>query len=244
MTKRIDGRDDDALRPVAFELGFTNYAEGSVLMQQGKTMVLCTATVTEKMPNWLRGQGRGWVTAEYALLPRSTEQRTEREKHWPKGRTMEIQRLIGRSLRAAVDLTELGERQIIVDCDVLQADGGTRTASVTAGYVVLSLALRRLVNAGKISAKVFRPAVTAVSAGLVDGRPLLDLCYLEDRRADVDANVVMTATNHFVEIQMTAEGETLSREQFKVLLDLAEKGNKELLRLQQAALLQAELPGR
>ncbi len=231
--QRPDGRRPDELRPVSIEVGTVIHAEGSALIRMGRTVVLCNATVQEDVPPWLRGQGKGWVTAEYALLPRSTHVRTPRERSGPRGRTQEIQRLIGRALRASVDLEALGERQIIIDTDVIQADGGTRTAAITGGYVALVLALRKLVEAGEVSARVFRPAVAAVSVGVVEGTPLLDLCYEEDVRAQVDMNVVMNAVGHFVEIQGTAEGMTFPRETLDELLDLAWKGIRELLQIQQ-----------
>ncbi len=231
--QRPDGRRPDELRPVSIEVGTVIHAEGSALIRMGRTVVLCNATVQEDVPPWLRGQGKGWVTAEYALLPRSTHVRTPRERSGPRGRTQEIQRLIGRALRASVDLEALGERQIIIDTDVIQADGGTRTAAITGGYVALVLALRKLVEAGEVSARVFRPAVAAVSVGVVEGTPLLDLCYEEDVRAQVDMNVVMNAVGHFVEIQGTAEGMTFPRETLDKLLDLAWKGIRELLQIQQ-----------
>jgi len=232
---RADGRRPDQLRPVVIEVNATMHAEGAALIRMGNTVVLCTATVVEEVPPWLRGQERGWVTAEYALLPRSTHTRTPRERKGPRGRTQEIQRLIGRALRASVDLEALGERQIIIDADVLQADGGTRTAAITGGYVALALALRRLVEAGEVSARVFKPAVAAVSVGVVDGVPLLDLAYEEDVRAGVDMNIVMNAVGDFVEVQGTAEGASFSRETLNVLLDLGWKGIQELLRIQQDA---------
>ncbi len=235
-TERSDGRQPDELRPVTIETYPIIHAEGSALIRTGNTVVLCTATVQEDVPAWLKGQGRGWVTAEYALLPRSTHTRTPRERSGARGRTYEIQRLIGRSLRASVDLEELGERTIIIDADVIQADGGTRTAAITGGYVALALALRRLVEEGEISARVFKPAVAAVSVGVVDGIPMLDLAYDEDVRAEVDMNVVMSAVGDFVEVQGTAEGGTFSRATLDTLLDLAWKGIQELLKVQQEAI--------
>jgi ribonuclease PH len=233
---RSDGRAPDGLRPVKITPGYTRYAEGSVLIEMGQTRVLCNATVDDRLPPWLVGQGRGWVTAEYALLPRSTHTRTPRETRGLGGRTQEIRRLIGRSLRAALDLAKLGERQIIVDCDVLQADGGTRTASVTGGYVALVLAIRKLVDAGVVSAQVLCTPVAAVSVGVVDSVPTLDLCYREDSRADVDFNVVMTGRGEFVEIQGTAEGRPFSREMMHRLLDLAGHGIEQLLQVQSSTL--------
>ncbi len=234
--KRSDGRGPHDLRPVTIETNVIMHAEGSALIRMGNTVVLCNATVQEDVPNWLRGQGKGWVTAEYALLPRSTQIRTPRERSGPRGRTQEIQRLIGRALRAAVDLELLGERQIIIDADVIQADGGTRTAAITGGYVALVLALRKLVESGEIPARVFRPAVAAVSVGVVDGIPLLDLSYEEDVRAEVDMNVVMNAVGDYVEIQGTAEGAPFSRAILNELLDMAWDGIQQLLRVQQEAI--------
>ncbi len=239
---RPDGRAPHQLRPVVIQANPVLHAEGSALIRMGNTVVLCTATVVEDVPPWLRGQGKGWVTAEYALLPRSTHERTPRERSGARGRTQEIQRLIGRSLRAAVDLEALGERMIIIDTDVLQADGGTRTAAITGGYVALALALRRLVEAGEVTAHVFKPAVAAVSVGVVHDVPLLDLAYAEDLHASVDMNVVMNAVGDFVEIQGTAEGDPFRREVLDTLLDLAWQGIQELLKVQQEAIRQAD-PG-
>ena len=231
-------RESDQLRPVHFELDFVRYAEGSVLISMGNTKVLCNATVENKLPPWLRyGKERhGWVTAEYAMLPRSTAERTPRETLRPKGRTQEIQRLIARSLRGVVDLDKLGERQIIVDCDVLQADGGTRTASITGGYVALALAVRDLERKENLGSGILKQAVAAVSVGIVNGRAVLDLDYELDLAADVDMNVVMTADGRFVEVQGTAEGEPYSRAALNALLLLAEMGIKDLLLAQEAAL--------
>lgn len=234
---RLEGRAHDVLRPVKMTPGYVLHPEGSVLIQVGKTHVLCNASVLEQVPPWLAGTGRGWVTAEYALLPRSTHTRTPRETTGLHGRTQEIRRLIGRSLRAAVDLDVLGERQVIVDCDVLQADGGTRSASVTGGYVALALALTGMVRSGILPASVLRTAVAAVSVGMVDGRPMLDLCYDEDRRAKVDLNVVMTGQGQFVEVQGTAEGAAFDRASLDSLLDLATLGIDRLLKIQQDILL-------
>jgi ribonuclease PH len=229
---RLDGRARDALRPVKMTPGYVIHPEGSVLIEMGKTRVLCNASVLTEVPPWLAGTGRGWVTAEYALLPRSTHTRTPRETKGLQGRTQEIRRLIGRSLRLAVDLSVLGERQVIVDCDVLQADGGTRTASVTGGYVALWLALNGLIRAGDIPAHALCTQVAAVSVGMVDGEPALDLCYDEDRRADVDLNVVMTGTGQFIEVQGTAERAAFDRKTLDGLLDLAARGVAQLLRIQ------------
>jgi ribonuclease PH len=235
---RIDGRRPDQLRPIKMELHFTRYAEGSVLISQGNTRVLCNATVEEKTPRWLQesGEKRGWVTAEYAMLPRSTHTRTQRETITPQSRTMEIRRLVGRSLRAGVDLRLLGQRQVIVDCDVLQADGGTRTAAVTGGYVAMVLALRRLIKAGEVSPKVLLSAVAAVSVGMVDGQPMLDLCYEEDCGAQVDMNLVMNRAGCMIELQGTAEQKPFDRATLNALLDLAGDGVGRLLEAQEEAL--------
>lgn len=233
---RVDGRAADELRPVVMTPGYTEYAEGSVLIEMGRTRVLCNATVEDQIPRWLYGQNQGWVTAEYALLPRATRERSPRETSGLRGRTQEIRRFIGRSLRAAVDLTKLGERTIIVDCDVIQADGGTRTASITGGYVALALALRKLIAANEVPRHVLRTSVAAVSVGILEGQPLLDLCYAEDMAADVDLNVVMTHRGEYVEVQGTAEGEPFDRAMLDQLLDLAEKGIRELLVLQREVL--------
>jgi ribonuclease PH len=233
---RIDGRADDALRPVTIETGYLEFAEASVLISTGKTRVLCAATVEESVPPWMKGRGSGWITAEYAMLPRSTPVRTRRETHNPSGRTQEIRRLIGRSLRASVDLEALGERTVLIDCDVIQADGGTRTASITGGYVALALALQRLVDQGIIEPGVLLAPVAAVSVGLVDGQVLLDLCYQEDSTADVDMNVVMNADGDFIEVQGTAEGRLYSRSELDDMLDLAEKGIEALIAFQQTVL--------
>ncbi len=235
---RADGRTADELRAVRITPHYIAYPEGSVLIALGETKVLCNVTVEEKVPGWMRAQGigGGWVTAEYALLPRATHRRTPRETLGLRGRTQEIRRFIGRSLRAAVDLDKLGERTCIVDCDVIQADGGTRTAAVTGGYVALAIALEKLIRGGLLPAKVLKPAVAAVSVGVVDGHPVLDLCYEEDSIADADINVVMTATGEFVEVQGTAEGTPFSRGTFGKLLSLAEQGIGELLAVQQAVL--------
>jgi ribonuclease PH len=218
-------------------LDYTRYAEGSVLIRQGNTVVLCNATVDERLPPWMLKQesDRGWVTAEYAMLPRSTHTRSQRETT-PQARTQEIRRLIGRSLRSALDLDHLGRRQIILDCDVLQADGGTRTASVTAAYVALALAVRKLAASGAVPAAVLRGPVAAVSVGVVRGEPLLDLCYEEDAAAEVDMNVVMDAEGHYIEVQGTAERTPFGRATLDRLLDLAAGGIGELLVAQRRAL--------
>ena len=226
---RPDGRAVDELRRVTITKDYARYPEGSVLMEMGDTRVLCNVTLDADLPPWLKGKGQGWVTAEYAMLPRSTLVRTPRETRGFGARTQEIRRFIGRALRASVDLSLLGERNFTVDCDVIQADGGTRTAAVTGGYIALALALRRLVQAGSVSAEVFLPAVAAVSVGLVDRVSLLDLCYAEDSGADVDFNVALNAAGQFVEVQGTAESHPFSRETLDQLLALAEKGVAKLL---------------
>ncbi len=231
---RIDGRSNDQLRPVSLELGVQSYAEGSALIGAGQTRVLCAVSVEEKVPRFLRGSGRGWVTAEYAMLPRSTHTRKRRETT-PRGRTQEIQRLIGRSLRAAVDMDRLGERTLTVDCDVLQADGGTRTAAVTGAYVALRQALIAIGEREGMSALPIRCGVAAVSVGIVDGEAMLDLCYDEDRRAEVDFNIVMTDGGEFVEVQGTAERGAFTRGQLDDLLALAAKGVRELAQAQRRA---------
>ena len=234
---RCDGRRPDELRPLGFSRGFTKYAEGSVLVSAGDTRVLCTATVTPGVPRFLTGKGEGWVTAEYGLLPRSTGTRCDREavKGKQSGRTQEIQRLIGRSLRAAGDRRKLGEFTIQIDCDVLQADGGTRCASISGAWVALRDAVNGMLEKGQSTEDPILTQVSAVSAGIVDGRPVLDLNYVEDSGSDTDMNVVMTGEGRFVEIQGTAEGAVFSRAELDELLRLAEKGNLEIMTLQRAA---------
>jgi len=235
---RPDGRAPAELRPVTYELGFQEWADGSVLLSMGRTRVLCSATVSEETPRWLRGTGKGWVTGEYSMLPASTLERSPREvnKGRPGGRTQEIQRLIGRALRSVTDLRRLGERMVTIDCDVLQADAGTRTASITGGYVALAIALRGLAGRGQAPDDLLLDSVAAVSVGLVDGEARLDLCYDEDAGAEVDFNVVMTGAGSLVEVQGTAEGEPFSRVQLDGLLDLAADGIARLTRVQHAAL--------
>ena len=235
--KRVDGRAWNELRPVKITPGVQSFAEGSALIEVGKTRVLCTASVEERVPAFLKGQGSGWITAEYAMLPRSTVDRTPRDSAMGRvgGRNQEIQRFIGRSLRAVTDLTALGERTLIADCDVLQADGGTRTAAVTGAYVALYQALQTLANMGMISSIPVESAVAATSVGIVRTNMLLDLCYDEDFNADVDFNVVMTDKGTFVEIQGAAESRPFTRETIDHLLALAQKGIEHLLQSQQAA---------
>ena len=236
--KRFDGRAPDELRKVEIELGFTENPTGSALIRQGRTLVLCTATIEKSVPGWLRGSGRGWVTGEYSMLPGATDTRTEREAAKGKisGRTQEIQRLIGRSLRAVTDLSALGERAIFIDCDVLQADGGTRTAAITGGYVALAAACRRMVEVGMLKTSPLHDTVAAVSVGIVDGEILLDLPYAEDSRAEVDMNVVQLGSGGLVEVQGTGESGTFDRKLLDRMLDLAEHGIAELARLQSRVL--------
>lgn len=234
---RTDNRKPDEMRPVEISTGFLKTAEGSCLITVGNTRVLCAASVEDTVPPFLRNAGKGWVTAEYAMLPRATSKRTPREvnKGRPSGRTHEIQRLIGRSLRAVVDSGALGERTVILDCDVLQADGGTRTASVTGAFVALCLALRQLVSYGVLKTMPVRDYVAAASVGLVRGEPMLDLCYEEDSQADVDMNVVMTSAGRFVEVQATAEHSPFDDAQMERLLALARGGIAHLVDLQKQA---------
>jgi len=236
--KRSDGRAADALRPARITPGFFPYAEGSVLIEMGQTRVACAVSVEDRVPPFLYGKGQGWITAEYAMLPRATHQRTQREstRGRPGGRTQEIQRLIGRSLRPVVDLKRLGERTLTVDCDVLQADGGTRTAAITGACAALTLAINGLMASGKLKSSPLRTRVAAVSVGIVDGVPLLDLAYNEDSRADVDFNVVMTDGGEFVEVQGTAEKQPFSLDRLLDLLGLAEQGINELFAAQEAAI--------
>ncbi len=233
---RPSGRDLDTMRPISIETGVTKYAEGSCMIKCGETHVLCTATLEERVPPFLRNSGLGWVTAEYGMLPRATHTRMRREaKNGQSGRTQEIQRLIGRALRAGVDRVALGERQISIDCDVIQADGGTRCASITGGWVALRLAVNALMKAGEITSDPLTDHVAAVSCGIYAGQPVLDLDYLEDSDAGTDANFVMTGAGGLVEIQGSAEGATFSRTEFNQLMDLAEKGVAELVTAQKAA---------
>jgi ribonuclease PH len=232
---RADGRSPDELRPITFERDFTEMAAGSCLVSFGATKVLCTASIDEDVPRWMRGRGKGWVTAEYSMLPGSSAERIRREvkEGKPSGRTQEIQRLIGRALRTTCDMALLGERQVTVDCDVLQADGGTRTASICGGFLALHDALTRLVQQGVIGAQPLTALCAAVSVGVVDGTSVLDLPYTEDSRAEVDMNVVMTSEGRFVEVQGTAEGLAFTRGELDDMLGLAEKGIAEIIGLQQ-----------
>jgi len=231
---REDGRKNNSLRKIKITKNFNIHAEGSVLIESGNTKVICTATVGEKVPGFLKNTGKGWVTAEYSMLPRATAERTQREAARGKlgGRTMEIQRLIGRSLRAAIDLEKLGERVITVDCDVIQADGGTRTLSISGGFIALTLAVNKLLEEKVINTNPIISNVAAISVGIVKGEAMIDLKYTEDSMADVDMNVIMNGEGKFVEIQGTGEEATFSREQLNKLLDLAENGIKEIIKMQ------------
>lgn len=229
---RADGRAANELRPFSFQRDFTAFAGGSVLVTFGNTKVLCTAMLDEDVPRWMRNSGKGWVTAEYSMLPASSPERVRRETKGPKGRTQEIQRLIGRSLRSVVDMSALGERQILIDCDVLQADGGTRTASISGAYLALHDCLTRMVQAGLLSSLPLLDELAAISVGVIDGKPCLDLPYEEDVRAETDMNVVMTGKGLFVEVQGTAEGAPFSREELDYLLELAKDGIGQIHALQ------------
>lgn len=238
---RTDGRAANELRPVKITPGFLPYAEGSVLIEMGQTRVICSASIDERLPPFLRNSGQGWITAEYSMLPRATQQRTSREigRGGPSGRTHEIQRLIGRSIRAAANMRLLGERTITLDCDVLQADGGTRTAAITGAYVAFALAVNRLLAAGKIQRNIITNEVAAISVGVVDDTPLLDLKYDEDSRAEVDMNVVCTGDGRFIEVQGTAEREPFSRAQMDSLLALATDGLTTLIARQRKIIAEA-----
>jgi ribonuclease PH len=237
MAIRPSGRKAEQMRDVRFTRGFTRHAEGSVLVEFGDTRVLCTASIETRVPPFLKGTGRGWVTAEYGMLPRSTNSRMRREatSGHQGGRTLEIQRLIGRSLRAVVDLAALGENTITLDCDVLQADGGTRTASITGAYVALADAVDTLLKSGRIKVNPLHGAVASVSVGIYNGMPVLDLDYAEDSNAETDMNIVMNQAGHFIEIQGTAEGHAFRREEMNAMLDLAASGITRLFELQDAA---------
>jgi len=234
--QRPDGRAVDQIRGTKITPNISPYAEGSALIEVGRTKVICTATIEDRVPMFMRNKGIGWVTAEYAMLPRATNTRTQRETQRPSGRTQEIQRLIGRSLRAVVDTKLMGERQIMLDCDVIQADGGTRCASITGAFVALALACRKLVRNSVIKVSPLLSEVAAVSVGVVDGTPVLDLAYAEDSEAEVDMNIVCTGAGKFIEIQGTAEREPFTREQMNEMLALAEKGINELFEVQRMAL--------
>jgi ribonuclease PH len=246
MGSRRDGREPGDLRPVSFTRDYTEFAAGSVLVEFGRTRVLCTASVEERVPPWLRGKGRGWVTAEYSMLPGSTSERSDREaaRGRQSGRTQEIQRLIGRSLRAVTDLTVMGEVQITLDCDALQADGGTRTASICGAWVALHDACSRLVASGGLNGHPITDVCGAISVGVVDAIPMLDLDYSEDARAEVDMNVVMTGSGRFIEVQGTAEGMPFSRSELDQLLVLAEAGIAEIFELQRTLVAEPPTPRR
>jgi ribonuclease PH len=246
MGSRRDGREPGDLRPISFTRDYTEFAAGSVLVEFGRTRVLCTASVEERVPPWLRGSGKGWVTAEYSMLPGSTSERTDREaaRGRQSGRTQEIQRLIGRSLRAVTDLKTMGEVQITLDCDVLQADGGTRTASICGAWVALHDACSRLVASGGLTGHPLSDVCGAVSVGVVDALPMLDLDYSEDARAEVDMNVVMTGSARFIEVQGTAEGMPFSRAELDELLALAEGGITQIFELQRQLVAEAPTPRR
>ncbi|MBR2012656.1 MAG: ribonuclease PH [Clostridia bacterium] len=235
---RFDGRKETQIRPIEVIKDFTMHAEGSVLYCQGNTKVICTATVEESVPPYLLGTGKGWVTAEYSMLPRATSTRNKRDisklKQAP--RSTEIQRLIGRALRGAVDLTKLGERSIVIDCDVIQADGGTRCASISGGFIALALAIKKLMAEGLLSENPIQKQVAAISVGVVDGVSVADLCYVEDSKADTDMNVIMSSLGGFIEIQGTAEGEEFNKEQLDGLLDLAKEGCKAIFEAQSKVL--------
>ncbi len=233
---RPDGRGPEDLRPVRITRHYLKYAEGSALIEVGDTRVVCSASVDERVPQWLRGSGQGWITAEYGMLPRATQERSPRDVVRPGGRVVEIQRLVGRSLRAAVDLDRLGERTIWIDCDVIQADGGTRTAAITGAFVALADALHVLRQTGALTVWPVREVLAATSVGIVDGQPVLDLTFAEDSRARVDMNVVMTESGRFVEVQGTAEGQPFTRDELLQLLALAERGIRRLIAVQKEVL--------
>ncbi len=238
MSQRIDGRHPDQLRSASIERGFMKHAEGSALIKMGDTHVICTASVEDRVPHFLVGKNTGWITAEYAMLPRSTHTRSERETRGTKGRTQEIQRLIGRALRAVIDLKKLGSRTLWIDCDVLQADGGTRTASISGAYVAVVDAIDKLKKEGSIKENPLGDSVAAVSVGIIGNTPMLDLCYAEDATAEVDMNIVMTGQSNFVEVQGTAEGTPFTFDQMQHLIALAQKGISEITQLQRDVLAQ------
>ena len=236
MSTRPDGRQPNELRPIAIERGYMKHAEGSALIKMGDTHVICTASIEERVPHFLVGKQSGWITSEYAMLPRATHTRSQRETHGSKGRTQEIQRLIGRALRAVIDIKSLGERTLWIDCDVIQADGGTRTAAISGAYIAVSDAIAHLQARGKLKAQPILDSVAAVSAGIVNGIPLLDLCYAEDSKAEVDMNIVMTGAGKFVEVQGTAEGKPFDFDQMQHIIDLARTGIAQIAARQQDAL--------
>ncbi len=239
--KRSDGRKADELRPISFELNYTKWAEGSVLVSFGDTRVLCNVSIDDRVPRWIHksNKAHGWLSAEYALLPRSTETRNAREQRWPRGRTQEISRLIGRSLRMSLDLRRLGTRHLLIDCDVIQADGGTRTAAITGSWVAVNLALQKLIQRGFVSDQVFRHQIAAISVGIVKGKPVLDLNFAEDSTADADFNLVMTADGGIVEIQGTGEQKPIAYTKLNPLIELAVNGMEDIFLHQQLALLEA-----
>jgi ribonuclease PH len=239
--KRIDQRENNQLRPVKATLDFVQCAEGSCLIEVGRTRVLCNASVTNKVPKWMENSGKGWITAEYSLLPRSTNERVDRERKSVSGRTQEIQRLIGRSLRSVANLEALAGYQVTVDCDVIEADGGTRTASIVGGFIALGQALLKLKKENNLSQQMLKSYVTAVSVGILEQTPILDLCYTEDSAAEVDMNVVFAEGGQLIEVQGTGEESTFSRKQLNQMLDLAEEGCAQLLALQKQ-MLNGELP--
>ncbi len=243
IIERDDKRKYDELRKIKITTNYIKYPEGSVLIEFGETKVICNASISEKVPSFLKGKGSGWLTAEYSMLPRATGTRNIRESAKGKlgGRTMEIQRLIGRALRNAIDLKILGEKTIVIDCDVIQADGGTRTASITGGYVALAVAVKRLLKQGMLKENPILGNIAAISVGIVNGQPMLDLKYTEDSAADVDMNVVMDYKNEFVEVQGTGENDTFSRKELNQMLDIAEKGLKEIFVLQDKAIENTEI---
>lgn len=238
MSQRPDRRRPDQLRSVSIERGFMKHAEGSALIKMGDTHVICTVSIENRVPHFLMGKNTGWITAEYAMLPRSTHTRSERETRGTKGRTQEIQRLIGRALRAVIDLKKLGTRTLWIDCDVLQADGGTRTASISGAYVAVVDAINKLKNKGSITENPLGDSIAAVSVGIIGNTPMLDLCYVEDAAAEVDMNIVMTGQGNFVEVQGTAEGNPFTFDQMQHLIVLAQKGISEITQLQQDVLAQ------
>ncbi len=238
---RPSGRDPEIMRKISFLANFTKHADASVLASYGNTQVLCTASIDERVPNWMRGQGSGWVTGEYSMLPSATHKRSSREVNRGKqsGRTLEIQRLIGRSLRAVTNLDILGERSIILDCDVLQADGGTRTASISGAYVALAIAMKRLVKNGKLKKNPLTEQVAAISVGIYDGKPVLDLDYIEDSQAETDMNVVMNSDGNFIEIQGTAESNSFNNQELTMMLDFARSGIEEIITIQNKSIKDA-----
>ena len=236
---RVDGRDLNQLRQIQITPDFMKHAEGSVLIQMGDTHVICTASIEERVPHFQMGKGQGWITAEYSMLPRATHSRTQRETDGPKGRTQEIQRLIGRAIRGVANLKNLGERTIWIDCDVISADGGTRTASISGAYIAVALAIARLEKRKKLKGPVLKDSLAAISVGIVDGEACLDLCYREDSNAEVDMNVVMTGEGRYIELQGTAEGDPFDQEQMQRMLALATKGIRKITEIQKQTIDEA-----